>query len=141
MTAHGTRTRGGTRPENTAEANLTAFVVALFATAATHQLVDSRINASFPTPRRAGPVTRPDETGVCNALVTADQAMMIGLVAFDLSVVQGSATDLGDGRWSAAVYATTDVIDFLTKEGFEVSVAESSDELRARWDAIQGQVE
>lgn len=66
---------------------------------------------------------------------------MIGLVAFDLSVVQGSATDLGDGRWTAAVYATPDVIDSLTNEGFEVSVAESADELRARWDTIQREAE
>jgi hypothetical protein len=86
-------------------------------------------------------VTRPDRAAICNALVIADQATMIGLVALDLSVVQGSATDLGDGRWSAAVYATTDVLEFLTNEGFEVSVAESADELQARWDAIQGQVE
>ncbi len=74
--------------------------------------------------------------------VTSEHTAMHELVNIDgLSLVRGTATEVGDGRWSIVGYAEMSVLEALQNAGYAVEIIEDPATLQAQWDVVQAQVE
>jgi hypothetical protein len=76
------------------------------------------------------------------ALITGAQEAMANLVGVaGLSLVRATAREAADGQWSVVAYASTDTLDAVAAQGYQVSILSDETALQQRWDAIQTQIE